>query len=149
MLKRALNKGSNLRESVRAGLDAVAKADRDLIKEQERQRVGDSLDLDEATRVGKDSEHRWDYILCVPDRHRLVGLEPHSPAKDFEIDVVMKKKRNAQEVLRDHVPSSHAIKLWIWVTRGKVGFLKLEKARWRLQEAGIRFDGRMVKSFDD
>lgn len=145
LLRTALLETSGLRPHVMKGLDALKDADVTLIHEPERPRVGDSLDLDTATAAELPDAHRWDYLLSVPGRSRIVALEPHS-AKDSEISVVIAKKRSAVAYLRDHLPPKHRVASWFWVTHGKVSFSKMEKARRRLDQAGISFEGRTLRS---
>ena len=136
---------SHLRAHVRAGLTALNTADIELIHLPERQRVGDSLALDEATRAEQPSAHRWDYVVSIPATGELVGIEPHS-ARDAEISVVIQKKKNAAEYLSAHFVVGHRVARWIWVTRGRVGFSKMERARRLLDQNGIWFAGRIIRS---
>ena len=106
----------------------------------------DSIDLDAATSVLFPNEHRWDYIVSVPHKSELVGIEPHS-ATDGEIRVVTAKKRQAADFLRDHLLPHHRISKWLWVSHGKVGFSKMERARRILDQNGITFAGRLIREF--
>jgi hypothetical protein len=137
---------SALRPHVRNGLQAFRATDLALIALAEKPRVGHSLDLDEATRVEHPNANRWDYLLCIPDLEKIVALEPHS-AKDSEIKVVAAKRQWAVDFLRDHLPPGKRVSKWYWVTRGKIGFGKMERARRQIDQAGISFVGRMLQSF--
>src|SRR5262249_26038202 len=97
-LRLSLLAGSPLVGVVRDGLGAMLSSDRSLIHATERAKVGDSLDLDTATKDLFPSENRWDYVLSLPATERLVGLEPHT-AGDHEVRVVIRKKQNAQAFL--------------------------------------------------
>ncbi len=147
-LDNALAPKSSLRRRVQNGLGALKKADAKLIDPGQRQRVGDSLDLDEATRKELPDRPRWDYLLSVPDRPALVGIEPHA-ARDSEVSLVIAKKQVAREYLRDHLSSSSRVSNWYWVTRGRVGFSDTEKARRQLDQNGIEFVGRIVRSLGE
>ena len=147
LLSTALQAGSALRDQVADGLGAFATKDVQLIAESERTKVGDSLDLDEACRNEHPEANRWDYLVSVPASTRIVGLEPHT-AKDSEISVVIAKKKQAVTYLRNHLPPKHRVANWIWVTHGKVGFTGTERARRRLDQEGIVFAGRVLRSFD-
>ena len=146
LLATALVAGSSLRARVSNGIGAVHNNDRTLIVVSERPRVGDSLDLDEATRVAFPNAHRWDYLLSIPDISQIVGIEPHS-ATDREIRVVIAKRRHAIDYLRDHLPQKHRVEKWFWISHGSVGFTKMERARRLLDQNGISFEGRTLKSF--
>lgn len=145
LIDSALVSGSKLKSAVKGGLGAVKKADRKLIARDQHRRVGDSLDLDAAMRPEMPQSPRWDYALSVPDVSKIIGREPH-PAKDAEISVVIRKRRSALDYLRGHLRPGQHIAAWLWVTRGKVGFGKMEKARRILDQNGITFVGREVRS---
>ena len=141
----ALMERSEFRGAVRPNTGALRRQDISLIAEQERPKVGDSLDLDEATRRAYPNDNRWDYLLSVPASARIVGMEPHT-AKDAEIAVVIKKKATAVAVLRSHLRPRAAIDDWLWVASGPVGFSRMERARRRLDQSGITFVGRLLRS---
>jgi hypothetical protein len=63
---------SLLHESVEDGLGALKRAHRELLDPAIRTEFDDSIDLDEATRVGRDGEYRWDYLLGHRARGRPV-----------------------------------------------------------------------------
>lgn len=139
--------GSSLLDQVRPGLGALSRVDRRLLAETERQKVGDSIDLDEATRDAHPNANRWDYLLSIPSASLIVGVEPH-PARDSEIPVVIAKKTQAVDVLRDHLPPRHRVAKWFWVSRGSVRFSAMERAKRLLDQNGIAFKGRLLTSFD-
>ncbi len=101
-LKEALTEQSRLRGLVQAGMGAFSKVDLKLFAENQRRRIGDSLDLDSASKGEHPEANRWDYIVSIPDLEELAGIEPHS-AKDSEISVVISKKKSSTEYLRDHL----------------------------------------------
>lgn len=136
---------SPLRQHVRPGTGALKRTDVTLIAEPERARIGDSVDLDEATRVESPQENRWDYIVSVPDSEALIAIEPHG-AKESEVSVVIAKKRHAMSYLATQLPPKHRVKRWLWVSHGKVGFSRLDRARRQLNQHGIEFVGRAVRS---
>ncbi len=146
-LETALIAGSTLLPHVRKGLGAVKAGDRALIAIGQRPKVGDSLDLDQATVTAFPDTHRWDYLLSIPASQKIVGIEPHS-ARDVEIKVVISKRRNAIEYLRDHLPANLRVAQWFWVSGGSVRFSKMDKARRLLDQNGIRFAGKQLLSFD-
>jgi predicted PhzF superfamily epimerase YddE/YHI9 len=143
LLRSVLLATSSLREHVQAGVGALSKQDVRLIKEPERPRVGDSLNLDEATRDEHPEDPRWDYLLSVPDQSQIVAMEPHS-ARQSEVSVVIAKKKWAIAVLRDHFGPRHAVARWLWVSSGTVGFSRMDRERRRLDQHGIEFVGRKV-----
>jgi hypothetical protein len=117
-----------------------------LIATAARLDVGDSLNLDAAMRIDFPQANRWDYLLSVPGIKQIIGLEPHS-ARDSEISVVIAKKQQEIEYLRDHLPPNHRVAKWLWVSRGHTSFSKMESARRRLDQAGIVYEGQMINSF--
>jgi len=145
LLRAALNDGSSLREHVKDGMSAFARVDLGLVAESERSRIGDSLNLDTATRAEFPEANRWDYILSLPEVPEIVGIEPHS-AKDSEITVVIAKKKHAIEYLRNHLRGGYRIARWFWVSPGTVGFSRMDRARRRLDQNGIQFVGRMLRT---
>src|SRR2546430_560875 len=70
--------GSALRGRLVAGVGAMAPGHRKLIAVSEREKIGDSLDLDEASREEFPGANRWDYLLSVPAHSEIIGVEPHS-----------------------------------------------------------------------
>ena len=147
LISTALVAGSALRGQVMDHLRAVTRAHRCLIAATVRSQVGDSLNLDAATRGEFPQDNRWDYLLSVPGIGQIVGLEPHS-ASDSEISVVIAKKRHATAYLRDHLPPRYRVAKWFWVSSGSVSFSSMERARRELDHNGIAFKGRMLRSFD-
>jgi hypothetical protein len=146
LLGTALNAGSPLRGQIKHGLRALKNVDHELIATAIRSEVGDSLDLDTAMRDEFPQANRWDYLLSVPHIKQIVGLEPHS-ARDSEISVVIAKKRQAFDYLRDHLPPKFRVAKWIWVSHGRTSFSMMESAKRRLDQEGIAYEGRMLKSF--
>ncbi len=145
LLSSVLAVSSPLRASVQAGIGALLRRDRKLIALAEHPKIGDSLNFDEATSVEFPQAHRWDYLCSVPGASHIVGIEPHS-AKDSEISVVIAKKRHAIEYLHGHLPPKHRVAKWFWVSHGRVSFSRMEPARRRLDQNGIAFEGRMLRS---
>jgi hypothetical protein len=145
-LQAVLDEKSPLRELVRAGMAAFAKEDVKLVAEAERSRIGDSLDLDAASRDEFPQANRWDYILSVPDLGEIVGIEPHT-AKDSEISAVIAKKNHATQYLRNHLQEGNRVARWFWVSHGTVSFSKMDRARRRLDQNGITFCGRKLLTF--
>src|SRR5208282_2156761 len=72
-LKAALNEKSRLRDLVQPGMAAFAHVDFKLIAEDQRTRIGDSLDLDAASKDEDPQSNRWDYIVSIPDLEKLIG----------------------------------------------------------------------------
>lgn len=145
-LMKFLRPGSRLRALVQAGMGAFANIDVKLIAEDQRPRIGDSLDLDSASRDECPQEHRWDYIVSVPDRKELAGIEPHR-ARDSEISVVVAKKKQAIACLRSHLQNDCRVARWYWVSPGTVSFSRMDRARRRLDQNGIAFVGRVLRDF--
>ena len=97
-IKGALNETSRLRPLVKVGIGAFSTRDVKLIAEDQRPRIGDSLDLDAASKDEHPEANRWDYIVSIPDLQLFAGIEPHSE-KDSEVSVVIRKKQHATEYL--------------------------------------------------
>ena len=144
-LKRALNNDSSLHQAVRDGLSAVKTSHRAYFDKVIRSTFGDSLDLDEAMRVGHEQENRWDYLLSHVPSDEVVAVEPHS-AKQDEISTIIKKLSAAREHLKPHLRTGGRVSRWLWVASGDVQFANTEKATLRLAQSGIQFVGRIVRA---
>jgi hypothetical protein len=145
-LKKALIENSRLCDLVQEGMGAFAPVDLQLVAEDQRSKIGDSLDLDAASKDEHPNAHRWDYIVSLPDLEEFVGIEPHS-AMDSEISVVVAKKKHAIEYLRNHLQDGYRVTKWFWVSHGSVGFSRMDRARRRLDQNGIKFEGRVLRNF--
>lgn len=145
-LSRALKKESVLQSGIQRGAGAIARKHQAMIAEDQRTRIQDSIDLDEATRLGREQENRWDYIVSIADPDKLVGIEPHTAA-DKEISVMVKKRANAIALLREELRPGINVASWHWVT-SNVAFSKTEGIRRALDQSGIKFHGRMIRSLD-
>ncbi|MCS5692125.1 hypothetical protein NZK33_09035 [Cyanobium sp. FGCU-6] len=86
----ALVAQSTIKALVQDGMGAVNDKDKKFIDASIRAQFADSLDTDEAFRVGRDQEPRWDYLLGHENRS-LIAVEPYS-AKTDEIDAVINKR---------------------------------------------------------
>ncbi len=143
----ALVDQSTLASFVRPGCEAIESRHRGMIEDSERERIADSLDLDSATRAEFPNENRWDYLVSVADAKVLVAVEPHT-ARDSEIEVVIRKKSHAVRYLSRHIRQGHRVGRWIWVS-SRSRFSRMEKARRRLDQAGIKFAGRLIRSLTE
>lgn len=144
-LRAALQPESALRSKVCDGIGAVDGKDVDFLAKEVRPEFADSLALDAALLKGHEQENRWDYLLGHAATSALVGVEQHS-AKTDQISKVIAKKRAAQQQLRPHLQLGKNVRLWLWVSSGRVDFSPLDKANRRLAEAGIEFAGRQVQA---
>lgn len=144
LLKTALKPTSSLLSAVEDGMDAFLARDRALIAVSERQKIGDSLDLDAALKAAFPNANRWDYVFSVPSAGRLIALEPHT-AKDSEVGVLIAKKRHATAQLREHLRAGRGVSDWLWVSHGRTSFSRMERATRRLTQAGIKYLGRSVE----
>jgi hypothetical protein len=124
-------------------MDAFFARDRALIAPAERPKIGDSLNLDDALLREFPNANRWDYVFSVPAVGKLIALEPHT-AKDSEISVVIAKKEHAAWQLREHLLPRFGISRWLWVSHRRNSFSRMERARRRLDQAGIEYLGRSV-----
>ena len=145
MLEIALVDGSSLRNYLKTGMGAFARVDVGLIARTERTKIGDSIDLDAASRPEFPEENRWDYMMSLPATSEIVGLEPHT-ARDSEICVVISKRKHALAYLRSHLRAGHHVAKWFWVSHGPVGFSRMERARRLLDQNGIEFAGRLLRT---
>jgi hypothetical protein len=147
LLKDAFSSKSYLLRSVKKGMKAFLSSDVKLVAEAERSRIGDSLDLDTATRDEFPEENRWDYLTSLPDRSGIVGIEPHH-ARDSEISVVIAKKQQATACLQSHLRDGYRVRKWFWVSSSKVGFSRMDRTRRLLDQNGIKFVGKVIRTFD-
>jgi len=128
---------------VKNGLEAVKRSHRNYFAEAIRSAFADSLDLDQAMEVGHEQENRWDYLLGHTSSGRVIAVEPHS-AKQDEIGTVIRKRQAALDQLKGHLRGGARVSKWLWVASGTVQFVKMEKARLRLDQSGIEFVGSKV-----
>lgn len=139
----ALKAESTLLPLVKNGMGAVLAAHRVYFDENIRLVFSDSLELDDAFKLGHEQENRWDYLLGHDTSGDVVAIEPHS-AKNDEITTVIKKKIAAREQLKDHLAEGKKVTRWLWVASGKVHFADTDKARRLLDQKGIQFVGTRV-----
>ncbi len=140
-VRSALRKEPPLQASVRDGVAALLPVDRARIDERLRAEFADSLDLDAATREGREQEHRWDYLLGHGPTASVVALEPHG-AIEKEVQVIIEKRRASRDRLRSELKEGQFVKAWFWVASGSVGFPDTDRTRRRLDQEGITFVGR-------
>jgi hypothetical protein len=141
-VREALAAHSTITAFVQDGMGAVKDKDKKFIDASIRTQFADSLDTDEAFRVGRDQEPRWDYLLGHENRS-LIAVEPHS-AKTDEIQAVINKKRALRQQLNGHLKDGMHISKWLWVASGPVCFPRGSKYEILLSQAGIKFVGRCV-----
>jgi hypothetical protein len=132
-----------LRPSVKTGLGAIIATHRGCFDETVKSLFADSLDIDEALKEGREQENRRDYLLGHKPSQQVIGVEPHSAANS-EIATVIKKQTAARRQLQDHLCDGKHVAKWLWVASGKVHFLPMEKAIFRLAQSGITFVGRTI-----
>lgn len=144
LLKTALHDSSTLQKHVKTGAGAVAPGHIRLVAEAERSKIGDSLDLDAATKSEFPEANRWDYVISLPALGLIIGVEPHA-ARDSEINVVIAKKKHAIQYLQSHLRDGYRVTKWFWVSSGTVGFSRMERARRILDQNGIAFEGRVLR----
>ncbi len=142
-LRAALRSNSHLLPQVADGIAALRKEHRALLEEDLKPDLADSLDLDAGLHPAHPEENRWDYLLGHGPSAEVVALESHT-ATDGEVAVLIAKRDAARRQLRAHLRDGAGPSTWIWITEGRVGFAPTEKARRRLDQAGITFAGRKV-----
>lgn len=141
-VREALAAQSTLAVHVQDGLGAVKDKDKKFIHASIRTQFADSLDTDEAFRIGHDQEPRWDYLLGHENRS-LIAVEPHS-AKTDEIQAVINKREALRRQLNGHLKDGIHISKWLWVASGTVCFPRGSKHQFKLSQSGISFVGRCV-----
>jgi hypothetical protein len=57
---------------------------------------------------------------------------------------VIAKRQAALVQLREHLREGKSVSEWFWVASGRVDFLDIEKARYRLDQNGIKFVGKKL-----
>jgi hypothetical protein len=142
-VRSALVETSELLAAVVDGLGAVEAGHRDLFDHAIRTEFADSLDLDRATKPGREEQNRWDYLLGHGPSGEVVAVEPHS-AKDGHVSTVVNKLAAARNHLKGHLRDGVKIRKWIWVSAGKVHFANTEKTKLHLLENGIQFAGTKI-----
>jgi hypothetical protein len=132
---------------VKDGLGAIESTHRDHLAQAIRPGFSDSLNLDEGVLAANPQSNRWDYLLGHKATGTVIGVEPHS-AKMDQISVVIAKREAAKHQLRGHLRAGAKVVMWIWVASGRVDFLPFDRAKRRLDEAGVTFAGGQVKAKD-
>jgi glutathione S-transferase len=138
-----LRRESYLLAFVADGLGGVLKAHRELFDPAIRREVADSLDLDAASRAGREQENRWDYLIGHAPSATVIAIEPHS-AKQDEVTTVIKKHAAARAHLREQLRDGVRVAKWLWVASGRNHFPYTDKVRILLDQKGIEFVGRRV-----
>ena len=138
---RALVVQTTLQGLVRDGIQALRTPDAKLIQSKVRAALCDSLDLDAALKGEYPSAPRWDYLLGHSPSNKVVGLEPHS-AKSDEVNLVIRKKKNALDQLKGRTASPRRVERWFWVASGSVQFPDIDRTQKRLAQENIVFVGR-------
>jgi hypothetical protein len=141
-IRKALTAQSTIKALVQDGIGAIKDNDKRCLDASIRTQFADSLDTDEAFRVGRDQEPRWDYLLGHKNRS-LIAVEPHS-AKTDEIETVINKKKALKQQLNGHLKDEMHISKWLWVASGTVCFPRGSKHEIKLSQSGIKFVGRCV-----
>jgi len=142
-LQRALKPASPLVVQVCEGLGAVHRRDHRRLDPGIREKVADSLDLDEALKTDHPADPRWDYLLGLRAKGQIVAVEPHQ-AKDSELEVVIRKKDMARKYLKQHWHNAEPVARWIWVASGNVQLNLRGTTGRRLDQAGILFAGSVI-----
>lgn len=140
VLRRALRRDGLLAPHVHPGKQALTSVAQTAVRES-KVRIADSLDLDGATKPLHPDKHRWDYLLGTNHSERpILAVEVH-PARSSEVDVLIKKKRNAETVLASELTADHRVRRWLWLASGRSSFTSTGPEARRLAAAGIRFVG--------
>ncbi len=140
----ALVPKSALHQFICDGLSAVKDSHKKLLHDAVRTSFTDSLDLDAALRAAHGQANRWDYLLGHRTSNAVVGLEPHT-ASTGEVGTVIAKRKAAIEQLKKHLKPSSYVAEWFWVASGRVDFVPFDRHVLRLEQAGIRFVGKMLR----
>lgn len=142
-IRKALRPQSLLRDKVANGLGALDRGDHQYVDVDIRERIEDSLEIDENLREGRERENRWDYLLGDGTCETIVGLEPHG-ASDREVKVVVAKRAAVLRQISPHLKDGHRVAAWFWVQSSGRGFLNTTKARRIANQNGITFVGRKL-----
>jgi hypothetical protein len=142
-IRAALEPSSFLLPLVRNGIEAIDVGHHAHLDAKIRSEFSDSLELDDAMRPGHEQENRWDYLLGHAATFSIIALEPHT-AKQDQIRTVVAKRTQARQQLRGHLRAGKSIRLWLWVSSGRVQFADTERTRRQLDQAGITFVDRVV-----
>jgi len=126
------------------GLRALSAADASRLSISHPRRLRGSVNVDEALRELKPTEHRWDYSIGLGighgDEHAL-WIEVHS-ANALHIDTVINKRRWLRQWLDTEGAPMKAItpnSNYVWLASGSVALPKDSPQRKRLAMEGIQF----------
>lgn len=125
VLERALSQSARLTKAVVPGKQALQNRDRSRIEESGAE-VTDSLSLDREFKAEQPNRPRWDYLVGVRVRKLrmecVCAVEVHH-ATPGEVELIVKKKRQAEETLqREGVGSP--VDHWVWIASSSVGISK-------------------------
>lgn len=142
-MRAALKSTSSLVHQVQDGLGGLANSHRNLIAQDVKTQIGDSLDLDAALQAAYPNDHRWDYLLGRSGK--VLGLEPHS-AKEDQVSTVIDKRKAARDHLKAHLKAGAKVHAWFWVASNRVEFANTERTIRRLDQNGIHFVGKQLQA---
>ncbi len=132
---RRLRSWAGIAAGVRDGLRAVTSAHHALFVRPATYAC--SVDLDATLRESEPNASRWDYVVARRDG-TTVGVEVH-PAKASEVDVVVAKKRWAEQRLLSFC--ALRVNRWYWVrpARSQLQFTPLSPKARSLAMNGVQF----------
>ena len=108
---------------------------------------GTRLNLDARMSAAGHPGKKWDYLISVSDSRRVVAIEPHT-ATDSDIKDVIQKRRDALAFLKSHLRPGATVHHWLWVSHGPCDFSRTERAKRQLDQEGIEYVGRLIRSLD-
>ncbi len=142
-LEKALRADSPLSDCLRLGKRAL-EGNRTRVVAQPPRLVTDSVDVDTFLEAEHPNEARWDYLLGLDHKVKIIAVEVH-PATDREVSRVVAKKTWTQAELKKHLKSRSLVSKWFWVSSGTTGFTRTGMAQRRLNAAGIVAVGRALR----
>lgn len=139
-LAEALLSTSELRPSVKPGIQALKDVDREHIERGTRGLFEDSLALDSALKDSSAQENRWDYLLGERGIRSVVAVEVHN-ATGKDVDPMIRKKEWALRILPFHLRDQTRVRRWFWIASGKTGLTAGTTEYKRMIKAGLRLVG--------
>ncbi|TVQ96657.1 MAG: hypothetical protein EA398_15710 [Deltaproteobacteria bacterium] len=139
----------SIADAFEPGLRALHARDRARILAPEPRRLRGSVDLDEALRVDRPGENRWDYIigLSAGEAERAIFVEVH-PASTSDVATMLRKLQWLKEWLRGEGAALRALRdsrPYRWVASGKVVIRPGTPQARRLASSGLAFPVRELE----
>ena len=153
--KNAVEKTTDIRHALRAGLKALKKADKAHVTADDTSRLSGSIDLDAALAMKLPQERRWDYAVGHrPSNSRcemIYWIEIHPASGNSSVGAVLGKLESLRSWLRDRAPLLDVLRprRFIWISSGRTSFTLSSPQQKRFAVFGLRHVGHILRIADE